>query len=203
MSAYFPYTPEFNGLTGQQIQKIADSQHPINPAGAGIAIQGIVYTTAILCTTVFSLRVWVRFIRREQGRPIGIDDYLAVGGFGPYLPACALAIAGTYYGVGAPDDAVTPFMKIRAKELQLLYELIYFGSSTLTKFSIAFTILRICTKNRYRFALYGAMGTMALTAFGALIFLFSDCRPFATRWNPFLFVQPAYPSNASKDFARS
>ncbi|PON24196.1 hypothetical protein TGAM01_v206884 [Trichoderma gamsii] len=186
MSAYFPYTPEFNGLTGQQIQKIADSQHPIKPAGAGIAIQGIVYTTAILCTAVFSLRVWVRFIRREQGRPIGIDDYLAVGGFGPYLPACALAIAGTYYGVGAPDDAVTPFMKIRAKELQLLYELIYFGSSTLTKFSIAFTILRICTKNRYRFALYGAMGTMALTAFGALIFLFSDCRPFATRWNPFL-----------------
>lgn len=81
MSAYFPYTPEFNGLTGQQIQKIADSQHPIKPAGAGIAIQGIVYTTAILCTAVFSLRVWVRFIRREQGRPIGIDDYLAVGGF--------------------------------------------------------------------------------------------------------------------------
>lgn len=81
MSAYFPYTPEFNGLTGQQIQKIADSQAPIKPAGAGIAIQGVVYTTAILCTAVFSLRVWVRFIRREQGRPIGIDDYLAVGGF--------------------------------------------------------------------------------------------------------------------------
>lgn len=81
MSAYFPYTPEFNGLTGEQIQKIAESQPPIKPAGAGIAIQGIVYTTAILCTAVFSLRVWVRFIRREQGRPIGIDDYLAVGGF--------------------------------------------------------------------------------------------------------------------------
>jgi hypothetical protein len=81
MSAYFPYTPEFNGLTGEQIQEIANSQPPIKPAGAGIAIQGIVYTTAVLCTTVFSLRVWVRFIRREQGRPIGIDDYLAVGGF--------------------------------------------------------------------------------------------------------------------------
>lgn len=81
MSAYFPYTPEFNGLTGEQIQKIANSQSPIKPAGAGIAIQGVVYTSAILCTAVFSLRVWVRFIRREQGRPIGIDDYLAVGGF--------------------------------------------------------------------------------------------------------------------------
>ncbi|KAL7892979.1 hypothetical protein HDV63DRAFT_180088 [Trichoderma sp. SZMC 28014] len=186
MSAYFPPTPAFNGLTGEQIQQIADSQHPIKPAGAGVAIQGIVYTTAVLCTAVFSLRVWVRFIRREQGVSPGIDDYLAVGGFGPYLPACALAIAGTYYGVGAPDSAVTPFMKVRAKELQLLYELIYFGSSTLTKFSIAFTILRIATQRRYRFALFGAMGTMALTAFGALVFLFSDCRPFATRWNPFL-----------------
>lgn len=81
MSAYFPYTPEFNGLTGAQIQQIADSQSPIKPVGAGIAIQGVVYTTAVLCTTVFSLRVWVRFIRREQGRPIGIEDYLAVGGF--------------------------------------------------------------------------------------------------------------------------
>lgn len=47
-------------------------------------------------------------------------------------------------------------MKVRAKELQLLYELIYFGSSTLTKFSIAFTILRIATQRRYRFALFGA-----------------------------------------------
>lgn len=42
------------------------------------------------------------------------------------------------------------------------------------------------------------VGTMALTAFGAFIFLFSDCKPFATRWNPFLFVQPAYLFNASK-----
>lgn len=54
-------------------------------------------------------------------------------------------------------------MKIRAKELQLLYELIYFGSSTLTKFSIAFTILRICTQNRYRFALYGASKYLSVT----------------------------------------
>ncbi|KAM0255730.1 hypothetical protein ACHAQJ_005484 [Trichoderma viride] len=184
MSAYIPYTPEFNGLTGEQIQKLADSQSPMKPAGAGIAIQGIIYTTAILCTIVFSLRVWVRIIRREQGSTIGIDDYLAIGGFGPYLPACALGIAGTYYGVGAPDSAVNPFMKIRASELQLFYELVYFGSSTLTKFSIAFTILRICTMKRYRYALYGSMGAMALTALGALIFLFSDCRPFATRWNP-------------------
>lgn len=81
MSAYFPPTPAFNGLTGEQIQQIADSQHPIKPAGAGVAIQGIVYTTAVLCTAVFSLRVWVRFIRREQGVSPGIDDYLAVGGF--------------------------------------------------------------------------------------------------------------------------
>jgi type IV secretory pathway TraG/TraD family ATPase VirD4 len=44
------------------------------------------------------------------------------------------------------------------------------------------------------------VGTMALTAFGALVFLFSDCRPFATRWNPFLFVQPVYLLSASKEF---
>jgi hypothetical protein len=81
MSAYIPYTPEFDGLTGEQIQQIADSQPPMSPTGAGIAIQGIIYTTAILCTIVFSLRVWVRIIRREQGSAIGIDDYLAVGGF--------------------------------------------------------------------------------------------------------------------------
>ncbi|KAL7782670.1 hypothetical protein V8C37DRAFT_397762 [Trichoderma ceciliae] len=184
MSAYIPFTPEFEGLTGEQIQQIADSQSPMKPAGAGIVIQGIIYTTAILCTIVFSLRVWVRIIRRDQGSAIGIDDYLAVGGFVPYLPACAIGIAGTYYGVGAPDSDVNPFMKIRAKELQLFYEMVYFGSSTLTKFSIAFTILRICTMKRYKYAMYGSMGAMALTALGALIFLFSDCKPFATRWNP-------------------
>ncbi|KAH6645423.1 hypothetical protein BKA67DRAFT_526976 [Truncatella angustata] len=186
MSAYSPYVPEFEGLTGQQIQEIADSQPSMQPAGAGITIQGIFYTTAILCTIIFGLRVWVRSRPQASGNSWAIDDYLAVGGFIPYLPCCIIGIIGTYYGVGAPDSAVNPFMKIRAKEFQLLYELVYFGSSTLTKFSIAFTIMRICKERRYVYAMYGAMGGMALTAFGALIFLFADCKPFATRWNPAL-----------------
>lgn len=186
MSAYAPYTPEFDGLTGEQIQAIADAQPPMQPAGAGIVIQGLFYTFAILCTIVFSLRVWVR-IRNDTGAGWRIDDWLAAGGFAPYIPACIIAIVGTYYGVGAPDDALpNSFIKIRAKQLQLIYELVYFGSSTLTKFSIGFTILRICKQRRYAYAIYFSMGVMALTALVALVILFADCRPFATRWNPAL-----------------
>jgi hypothetical protein len=104
--------------------------------------------------TIWLLEVLYSYPRTLHTMSVCWQDILLFQG--PYLPACALGIAGTYYGVGAPDSAVNPFIKIRAKELQLFYELVYFGSSTLTKFSIAFTILRICTMKRYRYALYGA-----------------------------------------------
>lgn len=80
MSAYAPFTPEFEGLTGQEIQAIADAQTRMQPAGAGIAIQGLFYPLAVICTIVFSLRTWVR-LRNENGAGWQVDDWLAAGGF--------------------------------------------------------------------------------------------------------------------------
>ncbi|KAI1322614.1 hypothetical protein F5Y16DRAFT_385933 [Xylariaceae sp. FL0255] len=186
MSAYIPYTPAFNGLTGEEIQARADAHPGMPPTGAGITIQAVIYTFGIICTIVLSLRVYVRWKLLESGQRWGFDDYLAVAGFVPYLPACVIGIVGTYYGVGAPDSDIDPFLKIKASEYQLIYELVYFGSSMLTKVSIVFTILRICENKMYKYLMYAVLAINGVTSTASLVFLFADCRPFATRWNPFL-----------------
>ncbi|KAI0147558.1 hypothetical protein GGR57DRAFT_476015 [Xylariaceae sp. FL1272] len=195
MSAYSAYTPEFEGLTGAEIQARADAHPFMQPAGEGIAVQAVIYTFGILATIVFSLRVWTRWKLLETGQRWGIDDWLAVAGFGPYLPACVIGIVGTYYGIGAPDDAIDPFIKIKAKEYQLIYELVYFTSTTATKFSIVFTIMRICKQNYFKYIMYAVIATIGASSTGSLVFLFVDCKPFATRWNPALGSCSVQPPN--------
>lgn len=188
MAAFNPPTPEFDGLSGDEIQRIADASATIRPESAGQALQGVLYATSVLCTVVFALRVYVRILKKdtETSRPWGIEDWLAVGGFFPYLPAAGIGIASAYFGVGSSDAIVSPFLKIKAKQFLLFYELVYFTSSTLTKLSIIFTIMRICTERKYMWTMYAVMAAMVITATYSIIFVFADCTPIQTRWNPAL-----------------
>jgi hypothetical protein len=69
-------------------------------------------------------------------------------------------------------------------EYLILYELIYYASSTITKFAIAVTILYICVERRYKYIMYGIMGIMAVTAAICVVWFFVNCVPFQGYWNP-------------------
>lgn len=69
-------------------------------------------------------------------------------------------------------------------EYLILYELIYYASSTLTKFAIAVTILYICVERRYKYLMYTIMSIMAITSCICVVWFFVNCVPFQGYWNP-------------------
>ncbi len=75
----------------------------------------------------------------------------------PFIPAGVLGIMGARYGLGAHDEDVNLLLKIRAREYSLLYEMVYYASSTITKVAIAATILRICVKKTYKYIIWTNM----------------------------------------------
>ncbi|KAH7120463.1 hypothetical protein EDB81DRAFT_914048 [Dactylonectria macrodidyma] len=176
-------------LTGEEIADIAYAQSPIKPDGFGLAIEVLIYFFTVVCTIIIGLRIWVRTFRLESHQKWKVNDWLAVVGFLPFIPASVLGILSIRYGIGARDSFLDKFpfqefVRIRGREYLLYYELTYYASSSITKFSIAFMILQICVQKKYVFVMYSIMGLMAVTSFGCVIWLFCNCVPFAANWNP-------------------
>ncbi|KAH7020232.1 hypothetical protein EDB80DRAFT_633595 [Ilyonectria destructans] len=175
-------------LTGEEIADIAYAQPPIASVGFGRAIEVLIYVFTVVCAIIVALRVWVRAFRVESHQKWKVNDWLAVFGFLPFIPASVMGVLAVRYGVGAHDAyldkfPLQEFIRIRGREYLLYYEMTYYGSSSITKFSIAFMILQICVQKKYVYFMYGIMGLMAVTATGCMIWLFTNCVPFAANWN--------------------
>ncbi|KAH7182421.1 uncharacterized protein B0J16DRAFT_321202 [Fusarium flagelliforme] len=178
-----------DGLTGEEIAKIAYAQHSIQPSGLGAVCEVLIYVFGIICTVVVALRAYVRTFRVKNDRKWRLNDYLAVIGFLPYIPASVLGILSVHYGIGATDTTLNTypnrnFLTVRGMEYLILYELIYYASSTLTKFAIAVTILYICVERRYKYIMYTIMSIMAITSCICVVWFFVNCVPFQGYWNP-------------------
>ena len=107
----------------------------------------------------------------------------------PYIPASVLGVLAVHYGIGATDATLNTypnrnFLTVRGMEYLILYELIYYASSTLTKFAIAVTILYICVERRYKYIMYTIMSIMAITSCICVVWFFVNCVPFQGYWNP-------------------
>ncbi|EKJ75857.1 hypothetical protein FPSE_04037 [Fusarium pseudograminearum CS3096] len=177
------------GLTGENIAKIAYAQHSISPSGMGAVCEVLIYVFLAICTIVVGLRVYVRMFRVQNDVKWRLNDYLAVAGFLPYIPAAVLGALSVHYGVGASDAYLNHyemrnFITVRGMEYLIFYELIYYASSTITKFAIAVTILYICVERRYKYIMYGIMCIMTVTAVICVVWFFVNCVPFQTYWNP-------------------
>lgn len=70
------------------------------------------------------------------------------------MPSAGLGIMAVKYGLGARDEHVNELLKIQARKYALLYEMVYYSASTITKVAIAATILRICVRKRYRYIIW-------------------------------------------------
>ncbi|KAM0475681.1 hypothetical protein ACHAP7_007178 [Fusarium lateritium] len=155
-----------DGLTGSEVAEIAYAQQPISPSGLGLVCEILIYILTVICAIIIGLRVYL-----------------------PFVVASVFGVLCVHYGVGATDTYLDQFemrnfLTVRGMEYLLLYELIYYASSTITKFAIAVTILYICVEKRYKYIMYAIMSIMALTCTICLVWLFVNCVPFAAYWNP-------------------
>ncbi|KAK7739249.1 hypothetical protein SLS62_011275 [Diatrype stigma] len=93
----------------------------------------------------------------------------------------------TQYGLGAPDSRIPEgqleYYHARVKKNMIIFELIYFGASISTKFSMVLMILRLSTRRRYAYTIWGSMFLMALVGTGCLGVMFGNCKPFVSTWN--------------------
>ncbi|OBS20407.1 hypothetical protein FPOA_06778 [Fusarium poae] len=177
------------GLTGEEIADIAYAQNSIPPSGLGAIFEVLIYIFGVICTVVVALRVYIRMFKIQNDVKWRLNDYLTVFGFLPYISAAILGALSVHYGVGATDDYLDKFemhnyITVRGMEYLILYELIYYASSTITKFAIAVTILYICVERRYKYIMYAIMCIMTVTAAICVVWFFVNCVPFQGYWNP-------------------
>ncbi|KAK7756742.1 hypothetical protein SLS62_001185 [Diatrype stigma] len=136
--------PDYSALTGEELGALAYAQSPIQPTGLGDPDPA---------TEIPTLAKTGMLTFHESTQL-------------PFVPAGALGIMAARYGLGARDADVNLLLKIRAREYALLYEMVYYASSTITKVAIAATILRICVKKQYKYIIWADM-----------------IIPFAANWN--------------------
>lgn len=93
----------------------------------------------------------------------------------------------TEYGLGARDSQIPEgqleYYHARVKKNMIIFELIYFGSSIATKFSMALMILRLSTRRQYAYTIWGSMVVMAVVGAGCVGVMFGNCKPFISTWN--------------------
>ncbi|RYP22904.1 hypothetical protein DL767_008952 [Monosporascus sp. MG133] len=162
------HSPDLSNLTGEEIAALAYTEPPIQPTGWGPVIVALMCIFTILATVVVAGRVWARTWYLEVGQRWGPEDFLAVIGFLPFIPAGAFGVLAAKYGIGARDADVNELLKIRGREYALLFELLYYISSTITKFAIGLTILRICTRRRYKYIIWTTLAIMFVVASGTI-----------------------------------
>lgn len=177
-------------LTASELAAIAYALPPMSPEGLALALEILVYFFSILATITIILRIWVRlfWLDSESGRGLwGYDDSLAVLGFLPFIPmGIILVFAGEYGNGKPPNSTVDEFHLFRVQEYTILYEILYIFSSTFTKCSIAFTILRLSPPRKIMYIAWINIFFIVSTSIGCLTFIFTSCRPFAATWNPLL-----------------
>ncbi|KAH6639995.1 hypothetical protein BKA67DRAFT_671367 [Truncatella angustata] len=175
-------------ISSSAISASAYALDPLIPTGLAAGVEATSIFLCILTTIVVGLRIWVRAGYSDaQTRVWGIDDYLLVIGFLPFLPSIIFSVYATHYGVGLHDsDIPSPYYAIRAAEYIIFWELNYFISSTIVKCAIGFACIRIDQRRRIRVPILVNMLVMVTTAILALIFVFANCKPLAATWNPYL-----------------
>ncbi|KAL0778187.1 hypothetical protein CaCOL14_005840 [Colletotrichum acutatum] len=175
-------------MTGEQIQAFAYQLDPLAPKGLAPAVEFVAIILGIISVIVVSLRIYVRAgLSGASSRLWGVEDYLAVIGTLPFIPAVVFAVLASRYGVGFHDaDLPSQLYLIRASEYQTYWEVLYFISSTIIKCAIGFTCIRLDRRKRVVICMILNMSVMVVVAILALIFVFANCTPLAATWNPAL-----------------
>ncbi|KAH9904942.1 hypothetical protein F4778DRAFT_731248 [Xylariomycetidae sp. FL2044] len=175
-------------LSGEQIAAMAYALPPFEPRGLGRAIEVVAVLMGVIVTVIVGLRLAVRAgYSRLQRRTWGIDDYLVVLGFLPYVPSIVFSVYVARFGTGSHDvDLPSPLYQIRAGEYIIYWELHYFISSTIIKCAIGCTCIRLDPRRRVRYPILINMAIILICSILAIAFVFANCRPFAATWNPAL-----------------
>ncbi|KAI0018203.1 hypothetical protein F4780DRAFT_752443 [Xylariomycetidae sp. FL0641] len=174
--------------TGEQIAAMAYALPPVQVQDLALAVEVTAIVLGVLSASIVGLRIWVRAgFSGAVNRTWGMDDWLCVIGFLPFIPSVPFAVLAARYGVGTHDaDLASPLYSVRAYEFVIYWELLYFISSTVIKCSIGFACIRIDKRRRILYPVCVNMSVMVIIAVLAIIFVFANCKPLAATWNPAL-----------------
>ncbi|KAF2091839.1 hypothetical protein K490DRAFT_61268 [Saccharata proteae CBS 121410] len=151
---------------------------------AGISLFVAVLVLFPPAVLVFFMRVYVRYFRHVWG----LDDWLMALAMPFFCWLAACCVMGAYDGLGWHSNRLVDFTTVqRTKILKdwFAFELSYVISVGFIKLSIAYMLVRVARPQRvYMYSFYAVMGLFTLNVVGTLIYLFADCRPLRTAWDP-------------------
>ena len=103
------------------------------------------------------------------------------------MASVVISVLAALYGMGSSDRNLSSALyQIRAAEYLIYWQVNYLIASTLTKCAIGFACIRLDTRKRIRFPLYGTMMATVIAAVVAEVFVLTNCKPLAAAWNPAL-----------------
>lgn len=103
-----------------------------------------------------------------------------------FITSSVFAVKAAYYGLGTPDSELNDFLMVRCAEYMLYSQVTYGVSMPLVKASVVFTLVRITTDWRFRWALYAMQFLASVMAIVGILASFLYCRPVPAYWNPLL-----------------
>ncbi|KAH6646292.1 hypothetical protein BKA67DRAFT_664138 [Truncatella angustata] len=179
-------------MTGNERATRAYAETPIKLEGLGLVVVWITSALFGLATITVGLRVYVRTWFLKARKVWGMDDTLALCGYVMFVPTTVFTYYAARHGVGAPDEYLNEFIKIRGIEYNLYWQISYMLLLMFAKASIAIALLRLTIETRYRLSLWAIIITSTAVAVGGVIAVLAMCRPVAATWNPALGTCGSY-----------
>ncbi|KAK1633248.1 hypothetical protein BDP81DRAFT_495453 [Colletotrichum phormii] len=161
--------------------------HAVRPEGLAARILSVTIGFTVACLLVVGLRVWLRL----KLSTFGTEDYLMCAGVTLNMVHNAVAMYGTFTGIGSPDSKLNTAIMIEGAKAIVLWQIFYVSGSLLIKTSICATLVRIATRRRF---IYPSLGScldqtiiIALTYVVSVINIINDFAvaiiPVLMLWN--------------------
>ncbi|KAI0156828.1 hypothetical protein GGR57DRAFT_511177 [Xylariaceae sp. FL1272] len=151
----------------------------LRPEGLGLHL--CVVSIALLALSWIT--VTARMYIRHSIKALGSDDWNMLAGLVFYTLACQATISGSFNGVGAHGDRITDYYDREGRKWFMFFQLFYVASTVPIKCSICIALLRINTRQVYKYILFGIMILSTIAAITTNVAVLAWCRPVSATWD--------------------
>ncbi|ETS82339.1 hypothetical protein PFICI_04215 [Pestalotiopsis fici W106-1] len=151
----------------------------ISPTGPGLDL----FLVSVILGALSCIAVVLRLVIRKRIKGIGLDDWLMLLGLIFLILTCISTIVGSFNGVGTKNEHLDSYYLMQGKKWFLFAQLFYVLSTVPIKAAICVSLLRITTRNLYRWILYGVIGLASIACVVTDITLLTWCQPVSATWD--------------------
>ncbi|KAK3990576.1 hypothetical protein QBC44DRAFT_62195 [Cladorrhinum sp. PSN332] len=151
----------------------------VEPRGLALALVVTTGVFGVLTTIVMAMRVFIRI----KTHNFGVDDWVMSAGYVVNLGQYAIAIYGSYTGLGTRDAGLTQATINQGTKSLLIWQALYAGSLAFIKSSICITLMRITQRRGYLILLRSLVFLAAGLSTVGLVVILNQCHPLARYWD--------------------